>query len=56
MTYKTQHLTEKQLEQVIDDLEKQMQKGEGTECTANRLAEYRRQLRRINEVKYRREY
>lgn len=49
------HLTEKQLREHIAELEQVMKDGNATECDANRLADLRRQLRRIETVKWRNE-
>ena len=45
-------MNETQLRNAIKRLEDVLEKGEGTESQANQLAEYRRQLNRIREVKF----
>lgn len=49
-------MTETQLREAIKRLEAELEKGEGTVSDANALADYRRQLDRINAVKYRRNW
>ena len=51
-TINRREMTETQLREAIKRLEAELEKGEGTVSDANALADYRRQLERIRQVKY----